>query len=49
MIDFEPKFITFDCYGIHKAHVLRGHEPEAPEYGYTPIKSIVELAEHLGS
>jgi 2-haloacid dehalogenase len=28
--------------------VLRGHEPEAPEYGYTAVKSIVELAEQLG-
>ena len=33
---------------VHKAHVLRGHEPEAPEYGYTPVKTIIELAEQLG-
>jgi len=33
---------------VHKAHVLRGHEPEAPESGYTPVKSIIELAERLG-
>ncbi|MGN6649764.1 haloacid dehalogenase type II [Trinickia sp.] len=33
---------------VHKAHVLRGHEPEAPAYGYTAVKSIIELAEQLG-
>jgi 2-haloacid dehalogenase len=33
---------------VHKAHVLRGHEPEAPEYGYTAVKNIIELAEQLG-
>jgi 2-haloacid dehalogenase len=33
---------------VHKAHVLRGHEPEAPQYGYIPVKSIIELAEQLG-
>jgi len=33
---------------IHKAFVQRGHEPEAPEYGYTPVKNIIELAEQLG-
>ncbi|TAM51338.1 MAG: haloacid dehalogenase type II [Paraburkholderia sp.] len=33
---------------VHMAHVLRGHEPEAPEYGYTAVKNIVELAEQLG-
>ena len=33
---------------VHKAHVLRGHEPEAPAYGYTAVKDIIELAEQLG-
>jgi 2-haloacid dehalogenase len=33
---------------VHKVHVLRGHEPDLPQLGYTQVKTIIELAEQLG-
>ncbi|EON14685.1 MULTISPECIES: haloacid dehalogenase type II [Pandoraea] len=50
-VSSSPRYdlMTAHDLGIkHKAMVLRGHEPEAPFYEYTPVKDIVDLAVQLG-